>query len=60
MAKHRRKAHRRARKHRGKRKITAWNRKFGAAAKDCWKQMAAGDIKVSAKSLGSCMKRELK
>lgn len=40
---------------RKKRKITAWNRKFGAAAKACFREGP-----TSGKQLGACVKRALK
>lgn len=43
------------RKTRKKRKITAWNRKFGAAAKACFKEGP-----TSGKQLGACVKKALK
>ena len=39
---------------RKKRKITAWNRKFGAAAKACFREGP-----TSGKQLGTCMKATL-
>jgi hypothetical protein len=40
---------------RKKRKITAWNRKFGRVAKACFREGP-----TSGKMLGSCIKRGLK
>lgn len=40
---------------RKKRKITAWNRKFGEAARACFKEGP-----TSGKILGSCVKARLK
>jgi len=57
---HHRKAHRRH--HRRARRgggMTPQRRKFKAAVKVCWARMSAGKIKVSPKSLGSCMRKEL-
>lgn len=44
----------RRRRRRKKRAITAWNRKFGATAKECFKGAE------TMKSFGACMRRELK
>ena len=44
-----------ARRRHKKRKITAWNRKFGAAARECFRQGP-----TSGKMLGACVKRKLK
>jgi len=44
-----------ARRGRKKRKITAWNRKFGAAAKACFREGP-----TSGKMLGACVKAALK
>lgn len=43
-----------ARRRRKKRKITAWNRKFGATAKACFPDAS------SMKAFGACMRRKLK
>ncbi len=43
-----------ARRRRKKRKITAWNRKFGAAAKSCFPDSP------SMKGFGACMRKTLK
>lgn len=40
---------------RKKRKITAWNRKFGAAAKACFREGP-----TSGKQLGACVRKALK
>jgi hypothetical protein len=45
----------RRRRTRKKRKITAWNRKFGAAAKACFREGP-----TSGKQLGACVKATLK
>lgn len=44
-----------ARRGRKKRKVTAWNRKFGAVAKACFRQGP-----TSGRMLGQCMKAQLK
>jgi len=50
----RRKSH--SRKHSGgKRRVTAWNRKFGAAGKACFKEGP-----TSGKQFGACMRRKLR
>jgi hypothetical protein len=41
-------------RHRKKRKVTAWNRKFGATAKACFPEAA------SMKAFGACMRKNLK
>lgn len=43
-----------ARRRRKKRRITAWNRKFGATAKQCFSGAE------TMKGFGACMRRELK
>lgn len=43
-----------ARRRRKKRRITAWNRKFGATAKACFSGAE------TMKGFGACMRRELK
>lgn len=43
-----------ARRRRKKRKITAWNRKFGTAAKQCFREGP-----TSGRAFGSCMKSAL-
>lgn len=43
-----------ARRRRKKRKVTAWNRKFGAAAKACFREGP-----TSGRAFGSCMKSSL-
>ncbi len=39
----------------GKRRVTAWNRKFGAAGKACFKEGP-----TSGKQFGACMRRKLR
>lgn len=43
-----------ARRRRKKRKVTAWNRKFGAASKACFREGP-----TSPRQLGTCMKAAL-